>query len=64
MEGRGGDHTMCPRVAASFLAVGFGANNPRERLFVSLAWLPKATVQVLSSQKIGLWKKIKKILHS
>ena len=42
---------MCPRVAASFLAVGFGANNPRERLFVSLAWLPKATVQVQSPQK-------------
>ena len=33
------------RVIASYLAVGCGNLTPKERLFVSLAWLPKATVQ-------------------
>ena len=33
------------RIMASYLAVGCGNMTPKERLFVSLAWLPKATVQ-------------------
>jgi hypothetical protein len=33
------------RVAASFLAVSFSDLTLKERLFVALAWLPKATVQ-------------------
>ena len=33
------------RVLASFGAVSFGELTLKERLFVSLAWLPKATVQ-------------------
>ena len=33
------------RILASYLAVGRGNLTPKERLFVSLAWLPKATVQ-------------------
>jgi len=33
------------RIGASFLAVSFGDISIKERLFVSLAWLPKATVQ-------------------
>ena len=30
---------------ASYLAVGCGDLTPKERVFVALAWLPKATVQ-------------------
>ncbi len=33
------------RVAVTFLVVGCGNLNLKERIFVSLAWLPKATVQ-------------------
>ena len=33
------------RIVASYLAVGCGDLTPKERIFVSLAWLPKATVQ-------------------
>ena len=33
------------RTLAAFVAVSFGDLTLRERLFVSLAWLPKATVQ-------------------
>jgi len=33
------------RLLASFLAVGCGDLSLRERIFVALAWLPKATVQ-------------------
>ena len=36
---------LVARSAAAFLAVGGGNNSPRERVFVALAWLPKATVQ-------------------
>ena len=36
---------LLARSAAAFLAVGGGNNSPRERVFVALAWLPKATVQ-------------------
>ena len=34
------------RVAVSFFAVLGGGLTTKERLFVALAWLPKATVQV------------------
>ena len=36
---------LSSRTIAAYLAVSGGANNPREKIFVSLAWLPKATVQ-------------------
>ena len=36
---------LLARSLAAFLAVGGGQNNKRERLFVALAWMPKATVQ-------------------
>ena len=36
---------LAGRAGAAFLAVRGGGNNARERLFVALAWLPKATVQ-------------------
>ena len=35
---------MC-RIVASYLAVGCGELTAKERVFVALAWLPKATVQ-------------------
>ena len=35
---------MC-RIIASYLAVGCGDLTAKERIFVALAWLPKATVQ-------------------
>ena len=36
---------LSARIAAAFCAVSGGKNNIKEKLFVSLAWLPKATVQ-------------------
>ena len=33
------------RIIASYLAVGCGDLTAKERIFVALAWLPKATVQ-------------------
>ena len=33
------------RVVASFMAVSFGDISLKERFFIALAWLPKATVQ-------------------
>ena len=33
------------RIAASYLAVGCGNLTAKERMFIALAWLPKATVQ-------------------
>ena len=36
---------LSSRTIAAYLAVSGGENNPREKIFVSLAWLPKATVQ-------------------
>ena len=36
---------LIARALAAFLAVGGGQNNKKERLFVALAWMPKATVQ-------------------
>ena len=36
---------MVFRILASYLAVGCGDLTPKERVFVALAWLPKATVQ-------------------
>ena len=36
---------LSSRTIGAFLAVSGGDNNYREKIFVSLAWLPKATVQ-------------------
>ena len=36
---------LSSRTIAAYLAVSGGKNNRKEKLFVSLAWLPKATVQ-------------------
>ena len=36
---------MSARIIAAYGAVSGGKNNLKEKLFVSLAWLPKATVQ-------------------
>ena len=36
---------LSSRTIAAYLAVSGGANNSKEKIFVSLAWLPKATVQ-------------------
>ena len=36
---------LSARILAAFGAVSGGKNNIKEKLFVSLAWLPKATVQ-------------------
>ena len=36
---------LTSRTVAAYLAVSGGENNYKEKIFVSLAWLPKATVQ-------------------
>jgi len=36
---------LTARVMGAFMAVSGGNNNVKEKLFISLAWLPKATVQ-------------------
>ena len=36
---------LSSRTVAAYLAVSGGDNNYKEKIFVSLAWLPKATVQ-------------------
>lgn len=36
------------RIIATFLMVCFAGFNFKEKVFVSLAWIPKATVQVNS----------------
>ena len=36
---------LSSRTVAAYLAVSGGENNYKEKIFVSLAWLPKATVQ-------------------
>ena len=36
---------LSSRTIAAYLAVSGGDNNYKEKIFVSLAWLPKATVQ-------------------
>ena len=36
---------LTARVIGAFMAVSGGKNNVKEKLFISLAWLPKATVQ-------------------
>ena len=36
---------LSSRTVAAYLAVSGGDNNYKEKMFVSLAWLPKATVQ-------------------
>lgn len=40
------------RMITSFLVVMGGDLNIKERLFVALAWLPKATVQVCSGENV------------
>lgn len=34
------------RILVTFLLVHFGGFNLKEKLFIAVAWLPKATVQV------------------
>lgn len=36
---------LTSRTIGAYLAVSGGENNYKEKIFVSLAWLPKATVQ-------------------
>ena len=36
---------LSARLLAAFTAVSGGSNNIKEKIFISLAWLPKATVQ-------------------
>ena len=35
------------KIIASFISVSFCGFNCKEKLFLSLAWIPKATVQVI-----------------
>lgn len=39
---------LAVRIIATFLMVCFAGFNFKEKVFVSLAWIPKATVQVNS----------------
>lgn len=36
---------LCVRLPAAFVATSFGALNFKEKLFIALSWMPKATVQ-------------------
>ena len=36
---------LCVRLPAAFFACSFGALNFKEKLFIALSWMPKATVQ-------------------
>ena len=47
--------SLVVRFLATYLAALGNELNLKERLFIAMAWLPKATVQVGKWEDVGVW---------